>query len=307
MPVTEEDNRTFRCGHVAIVGRPNVGKSTLLNRLVGQKISITTHKPQTTRNQIVGIYTMEQGQIIFVDTPGLHDEQGHALNRYMNRSAISAMEGVDLILFLVNSKQIWGEEEDRLLMHVRQHSCPVIMIVNKIDRVRDKLAMLPMIETLANRTGIHDILPISAKKDPEFDTLLKRIMDELPEGEPLYPEDQITDRSERFLVAELVREKLMRFLHKEIPYQLTVVVDVFREEGDKVLIMATILAERTGQKGIIIGKNGGVLKQVGIAARKDIEQLLGRHVDLRLNVKTRKNWSRDTEILKQLGYTDLNR
>lgn len=248
---------------------------------------------------------MKQGQIIFVDTPGLHDEQGHALNRYMNRSALAAMEGVDLILFLVNSERSWGAEEERLLTHIHRHSCPVVMVVNKVDKVNDKLSMLPMIKALANRTGIHDILPISAKKDQKFDLLLKRILDALPEGDPLYPEDQVTDRSERFLVAELVREKLMCFLHKEIPYQLTVVVEAFRENEDKILIMANILSERPGQKGIIIGRGGSVLKQVGIAARKDIEQLLGRHVDLRLNVKTRKNWSRNTELLKQLGYNDL--
>ncbi len=300
------DTKKFRCGYVAIVGRPNTGKSTLLNRLVRQKVSIITHKPQTTRHQVLGICTGKDAQIIYVDTPGLYTDIKRPLNQCMNRAALSALEDVDAVIFMVGFG-LWGKDEDILAEKINALNCPVILAINKIDLVKDKLELLPWLEELQSKVKATETLPISASKGTnttQLETIVHRM---LPEGIALFPEDQLTDRSERFLVSELVREKLMMYLHKEIPYQLAVEVESFKEEDQKIYILATIWAERSGQKGIVIGKKGQVLKSVGTEARKDIERLLGKRVDLRLMVKIRKNWAHNAQALRQMGYGDFTK
>lgn len=292
-----------RCGHVAIIGRPNVGKSTLVNRLVGHKFSITSRKAQTTRHRLLGIKTTPGAQIIYVDTPGLHAGSGRALNRYMNRAASTALVGVDLILFLVEAGR-WTDGDGHVLDRLVKAEAPIVAAVNKIDRLADREALLPFMDALSKRGQFRDIVPISALRGTNTERLEQVIVDALPERAALYDEDQFTDRSERFLAAEIVREKLTERLGQELPYRLSVEIEAFQSEADVLKIGAVIWVERSSQKGIVIGRGGRVLKAVGGDARRDMEALFERKVFLELWVKVKEGWSNDEQALQRLGYVD---
>lgn len=298
----DENPKQF-CGYVAIVGRPNVGKSTLLNHLLGQKISITSRKPQTTRHNMLGIKTEGNTQLIFVDTPGLHSNQTKAINRYMNRAAESAMRDVDVIVFVVD-RNIWSEADDKVAEEVFKAKAPVIIVMNKLDRLESKADLLPHIQTLSKRFPTAQLIPVSALKGKQLEELESAIQQFIPEAVHYFPEDQITDRSQRFLVAELVREKITRQLGAEVPYEVTVEIEVFKYEGKICHINALILVERDGQKKIIIGDKGSRLKKIGQDARLDMERLLGSKVMLNLWVKVRRGWSDDERALRSLGYDE---
>ncbi|HEB66381.1 MAG TPA: GTPase Era [Gammaproteobacteria bacterium] len=291
----------FRCGLVALIGRPNVGKSTLLNHLLGQKLSITSRKPQTTRHQILGIKTTDRAQFVFVDTPGLHKPRKRALNRYLNRAASSVLPSVHAILFVVEALR-WTEEDELVLEHVKRAGVPTILVVNKVDRLDDKAALLPYLAEVAQKHDFAAVVPVSALRHDNLDDLEAELLKLLPESAPMFPEDQITDRSVRFLAAEIIREKLMRSLGQELPYDLTVEVERFEEEGNLVRIGALIWVDRPNQKAIVIGKGGERLKQIGQQARKDIEAMLERKVFLELWVKVKSGWSDDERALQSLGY-----
>jgi GTP-binding protein Era len=290
-------------GYVAIVGRPNVGKSTLMNRILGQKISITSNKPQTTRHRILGIKTDALSQAIYVDTPGLHLNAKKAMNRYMNKAVTTALDDVDLILFVIEAGQ-WTEEDENVLQRLRGAQVPVILVVNKIDRIADKEVLLPLLKGLAEKMAFAEIVPLSAQRGSNVAELEQSVMRYLPEGEAIYPEDQITDRSERFLAAEIVREKLMRALGQELPYAVTVEIEQFKEEGNLLRINALVWVEREGQKRIVIGKKGEQLKEIGQQARIDMERLFDKKVFLQLWVKVKEGWADSERLLNTLGYRD---
>jgi GTP-binding protein Era len=292
-----------RCGYVAIVGRPNVGKSTLLNYLLGQKISITSRKPQTTRHQVLGIKTEGNRQIIFVDTPGLHKGAAKAINRYMNRAATNALRDVDLVLMVVD-RTAWTEEDEMVLQHVSGSGLPILLVVNKIDLLEDKRALLPHLQQLEEKGSFRAILPLSALRRHNVDELEEEIVGLLPQSEHLFPEEQITDRSQRFLAAEIVREKIMRQLGDELPYAITVEIEEFSQAGGTLHISALIFVERKGQKKILIGEKGGRLRAIGTDARRDMELLFDSKVMLRLWVKVKSGWSDDERALRSLGYDD---
>ncbi|MET4161370.1 GTP-binding protein Era [Marinobacterium sp. MBR-111] len=293
---------TQRCGYVAIVGRPNVGKSTLLNRILGQKLSITSRKPQTTRHQILGIKTEDDLQVVYVDTPGLHkDDKGKALNRFMNRTASEALRHVDLVVFMID-RTAWTEEDQLVLDKLEHLHCPVILAVNKVDQLKDKEALLPQLEELAAKRHFDVIIPISAEKGHNVERLEQEVESRIPEGVHLFPEDQITDRSSRFVAAELVREKLMRNLGEEVPYGTTVEIEEFKHDGRVLHISALILVEREGQKRIVIGDNGAVIKTIGRDARIDMEKMFDTKVMLNLWVKVKRGWSDNERALQSLGY-----
>lgn len=300
---TPQASDLTKAGYVAIVGRPNVGKSTLLNRILGQKISITSRKPQTTRHQILGVKTQGHVQVMYVDTPGLHKGRDQALNRYMNRAAASALSDVDLVVFVVDRTH-WSDEDQLVLEKVQRVSCPVILVVNKVDRLEDKDQLLPHLQTLAERMNFAEVVPLSAAKGRNVDRLEQLISDRLPKGMHYFPEDQITDRSERFMAAELVREKIMRRLGDELPYQVTVEIETFQLEGEVLHINALILVERGGQKKIIIGNKGEQIKAIGRDARLDMEEMFGYKVMLKLWVKVKGGWADDERALRSLGYED---
>jgi len=297
------DTSIHRCGHVAIIGRPNVGKSTLINRLVGQKFSITSRKAQTTRHRLLGIKSFAAAQIIYVDTPGLHAGAGRALNRYMNRAASGALVGVDLILFLMEAGK-WTDGDSHVLGRLADVEAPIVAAVNKIDRLPDKQALLPYIDELRKRADFLDVVPISALQGTNTERLEEVLIDALPLNPALYDEEQFTDRSERFLAAEMVREKLTRSLGQELPYRLSVEIEAFQREQSVIKIGAIIWVERSSQKGIVIGRQGRVLKAVGSDARKDMEALFGQKVFLELWVKIKEGWSNDEQALQRLGYVD---
>ncbi|MEJ6540580.1 MAG: GTPase Era [Halioglobus sp.] len=292
-----------RCGYVAIVGRPNVGKSTLLNHILGQKISITSRKPQTTRHQVLGIKTEDNHQIIFVDTPGLHKDAGKAINRYMNRAASAAIRDVDLVIFVVD-RTAWTEEDSIVLEQIEQSGLPTMLVVNKIDLLADKTELLPHLQSLAAKAEFSAILPVSALRQHNVDALEEQILTLLPESGHFFPEDQITDRSQRFLAAEIVREKIMRQLGDELPYSIAVEIEEFAQEGQVLHISAVIFVERTGQKRILIGDKGSRLRSIGMDARRDMEGLFDSKVMLRLWVKVKSGWSDDERALRSLGYDD---
>ena len=296
---------TGRAGYVAILGRPNVGKSTLLNHILGQKISITSRKPQTTRHRILGIKTEGDSQALFIDTPGMHKDTPKAINRYMNRTAVSAIADVDVIVFVVDALK-WQPDDELVLDKFRHSPCPVILVVNKIDRVSEKERLLPHLQFLAKQYEFSEIFPVSALKGDNLKELEAMIMKHLPPGKPLFDEDQITDRSERFIVAELVREKLMRQLGDEIPYELTVELEEFVREAGLITISAAILVERDSQKSIVIGNKGQRMKLIGREARLDMEEMLDSKVMLNLWVKVKRGWSDDDRALKTLGYDESN-
>ncbi len=297
-----QDDAVSRCGYVAIVGRPNVGKSTLLNHVLGQKLAITSRKPQTTRHNMLGIKTEGAVQAVYVDTPGLHKNGETALNRYMNRTASSALKDVDVVVFVVDRTR-WTDEDQLVLERVQYVEGPVIVAVNKTDRVEDKGELLPHFEWLAQQLPKAEIVPISAQHGQNLDVFEKLVASHLPEGDHFFPEDQITDRSSRFLAAELVREKIMRQLGAEVPYQITVEIEDFKQQGHVLHIHALILVERDGQKKIIIGDKGERIKRIGQEARKDMEVLFDSKVMLNLWVKVKSGWSDDERALHSLGYS----
>ena len=291
------------CGYVAIIGRPNVGKSTLLNHLLGQKLSITSRKPQTTRHRLLGIKTVGNTQTIYVDTPGLHQRKYNAMNRYLNRAATSSLDGVDVIVWLVEAL-VWTEEDSLVLSALLQTTVPVILAINKVDKVHDKNKLLPYLEMLASKRDFAELFSISALNGQNLLEMEAKITKLLPIGTAIFPEDQITDRTERFLAAEIIREKLVRRLAAELPYQLTVQIEHFSSEKNLTNISAIIWVERQTQKAIVIGKKGKVLKIVGEEARKDIEIMLNCKVFLQLWVKVKQGWCDDERSLRQLGYSE---
>jgi GTP-binding protein Era len=293
----------FRSGFVAIVGRPNVGKSTLMNHILGQKISITSSKPQTTRHRILGIKTTEECQVIYVDTPGVHLNAKKAMNRYMNRAATTTLEEVELILFLVEAN-VWTEEDENVLKRLREVKAPVILVVNKVDRIKEKEELLPLLQQLSQKMEFASVIPLSALKGSNVEGLEREVYERLPEAAPMFPEEYVTDRSERFLAAELIREKLMRSLGKELPYSTAVEIESFKEEEGVLRIHGLIWVERDSQKRIVIGKGGAKLKEVGRQARIDMEKLFGSKVFLQLWVKVKEGWSDNERILSSLGYKD---
>jgi len=295
------DDQKSHCGYVAIVGRPNVGKSTLLNRLVGQKISITSRKPQTTRHSILGIHTAEFVQTVYVDTPGLHLNAKRALNRQLNKSASSALSDVDLVIFVVDSLK-WTEDDEHVLEKLKDLKCPVILVLNKIDIIDNKERLLPKLEEMTKLFPFVSCIPLSAKKNRQIDVLQKEVERYLPEGPFCFEEDQVTDRSIKFLAAEIIREKLFRILGQEIPYAIAVQIESYQEEGNLTHIHAIIWVEKESQKAIVIGKGGLNLKNVGQQARHEIEMNLETQVNLKLWVKVREHWADDQQALRDLGY-----
>ncbi|RUO57894.1 GTPase Era [Pseudidiomarina insulisalsae] len=289
---------------VAIVGRPNVGKSTLLNRILGQKISITSSKPQTTRHRILGIETEGERQIVYVDTPGLHQDEKKAINRMMNRAATSSMSGVEVVLFVVEAER-WTQEDDLVLAKLQKSQRPVILVVNKIDQVKDKGALLPLLQNLASRHNFAEIIPLSAKTGDQVEALRQIVHNYAKPGMHHYPEDYVTDRSLRFMAAEIIREKLMRFTGDELPYSTTVEIERFQTAPSGTThINALILVEREGQKRMVIGAGGSKLKTVGSEARRDIEKLVDGKVHLELWVKVKSGWADDERALRSLGYNE---
>ena len=292
-----------RAGYAALLGRPNVGKSTLLNRLIGQKISITSPKPQTTRHVILGIQTLAEAQIVYVDTPGLHRQEKRAMNRYLNRAAASVLGYVDVAVLLIEALR-WLEEDEDVLTRLVDFPGPVVLAVNKVDRIADKTRLLPFLEEMARKRAFGGVVPLAALQGDNVAALERVIAGLLPVGERLFPEDQVTTASERFLAAELVREKLTRLLREELPYALTVDIERFVEEGRLTRISAVIWVERETQKGIVIGEGGATLREAGRQARQALERLLDRKVFLQTWVKVREGWSDDERALRSLGYGD---
>ncbi|MGR9051162.1 MAG: GTPase Era [Gammaproteobacteria bacterium] len=291
----------MNCGYVALIGRPNVGKSTLMNHLLGQKISITSRKPQTTRHRILGINSTNQGQVIYLDTPGMHKNEKRALNRYLNRTADMALAGVDVVVWLLDGLY-WHEHDEIILKKLELANLPVILAVNKIDKVKDKDAIFAFFADAQKRYPFVHIVPISALNKANLEQLEQLIMQLLPEGDPIYPPEQITDRPERFLCAEMIREKLTRRLGDELPYALTVEIERFEEQPRVSKIYAVIWVERNSQKNIVIGKNGEMLKKIGTDARHDMEKMLGCKVYLQLWVKVKQGWSDNERTLQSLGF-----
>lgn len=292
-----------RCGYVAIVGRPNVGKSTLLNHLLGQKLSITSRKPQTTRHTLLGIKTEQHYQLIFVDTPGIHTNQVKAINRVMNRSAMSAMIDVDAVVFVVDRLE-WSSADEYVARQVKNAGAPVIVAVNKVDLIEDKGVLLPHLQFVSEQVGASQVVPLSALRQTNLAQLEEQLVALMPLNEHFFPEDQITDRTERFLAAELVREKITRQLGAELPYQVTVEIESFTRDERIIHIDALILVEREGQKKIIIGEKGERIKKIGQQARQDMELLFDQKVMLKTWVKVRSGWSDDERALRSLGYID---
>lgn len=294
-------NSNNRCGYVAIIGRPNVGKSTLLNAIIGKKISIISPKPQTTRNQILGIKTIGNDQAIFIDTPGLHKAERRAMNRYMNKLASSVILDANVILFIIEALR-FNEDDELILRKLTETKAPVILVINKVDKVKDKSKLLPFINELKEKYAFNQIIPMSARKMNNVTELETFIMKHLPEGPHFYPDEQVTDKNEKFQVAELIREKLIQATEEELPYSTTVVIESFEDEEKIAKISAIIWVEREGQKPIVIGKDGERLKKIGTLARKDIQILLGKKVFLRLWVKVKSDWTDDERVLQSLGY-----
>ncbi|GLR73047.1 GTPase Era [Agaribacter marinus] len=292
------------CGMVAIVGRPNVGKSTILNRILGQKVSITSRKPQTTRHRIIGIDTQDNRQAIYVDTPGLHKEEKRAINRFMNRAASSSLGDVFLVLFVVEGTR-WQADDELVLEKIKASGLPCWLVVNKVDKVDEQGDLM---DTLSRLSRLHDfdqVLPVSAKQGKQIERLRQLILSKLPFSEFYFPEDYITDRSSRFMASEIIREKLMRFTGDELPYSITVEIEQFKLESNGVYhINGLILVERSSQKPMVIGKNGSHIKTIGAEARKDMEDLFDNKVFLELWVKVKSGWADDERALRSLGYDE---
>ena len=299
----EADTPAPRTGQVAIIGRPNVGKSTLINALVGYKVSIVSPKAQTTRHRILGISTRDEGQIVYVDTPGLHQDGKRAMNRYMNRAARGALVDVQLVALVIEAGQ-WREEDERAYAAARESGVPCVLVINKVDRIKDKAALLPFIATATAEREFAAVFPVSAEKGVGLQDLERGLLKLLPEGEPQHEADEVTDRSERFIVTELIREQLMRQLGDELPYSGTVALDLWEEDERILRIAATIWVEREGQKAIVVGAGGSRIRAIGTSARLAIEAQLERKVFLQLWCKVRSDWSDDEAALKRFGYTE---
>ncbi len=293
----------MKCGYVALIGRPNVGKSTLMNHLLGQKLSITSRKPQTTRHRIMGIKTTAVGQAIFMDTPGMHQDEKKVLNRYLNKTADTALLGVNVVVWLLDGLY-WHDYDQQIFKKLHQAGLPVILVINKIDKIKDKQASLAFFEEARRLYPFQEIIPVSALKSQNLELLEQAIMNLLPEAEAIFPEDQITDRPERFFAAEIIREKLTRRLGDELPYAVTVEIERYEEYPELSKIYAAILVERDSQKSIVIGKQGAMLKNIGTEARQDIERLIDQKVYLQLWVKVKKGWSDSERALQSLGFID---
>ena len=293
------------CGFIAIVGRPNVGKSTLLNHILGQKISITSRKPQTTRHRIMGVETEGDYQAIFVDTPGLHIEEKRAINRLMNRAANSSLSDVNLVFFLVDGTH-WTDDDEMVLNKLRKTDFPVVLCINKVDNVQDRTDVMQHMMEVSKKMDFLDVVPISAKQGKNIDVLRKHVRNSLPKATHHFPEEYVTDRSQRFMASEIIREKLMRFTGEELPYSVTVEIERFdyNPDNDGFHINALILVERTGQKKMVIGKAGEKIKTIGREARIDMEELFGRKVYLETWVKVKSGWADDERALRSLGYID---
>jgi len=293
----------MRSGYTALVGRPNVGKSTLLNRLLGQKMAITSHKPQTTRHRILGVKTTQAGQVVYIDTPGIHRRGEKAMNRYLNRTARTALLDVDLVLFVCQAL-VWNEEDTQVLETVRQAGIPCVAVVNKVDTVQPKEKLLPFLQELSARYQFRDVMPVSARDGSNVDALDQLVLGYLPEGELIFPEEQITDRSERFFAAELLREQLIRRYHKELPYAVTVEIEKFTEEPGRYVIGAVVWVERENQRRILLGKQGQAMKEAATAARHQMADFFGTRVHLDVWIKVKKSWSSDEASLAKLGYSE---
>ena len=291
----------FRCGFVAVVGRPNVGKSTLINTVLGTKISIVTAKPQTTRHRILGVDTHGDYQAIYVDTPGIHRQAGKAMNRMMNRTAANALVDADVVFFMTEAGK-WTDEDQDVLERLSDVNAPVIALLNKVDKVHPKEALFNALSTMSGRKDFTEVIPMSARRHDDVETLKQLVSAYLPESGPLFPEDMITDRSENFLVAEVIREKLTVALRQEVPYGLTVQIERFERDEHGIAIHAVIWVERDSQKGIVVGKRGGQLKKVGRAARLELKSQFGRPVHLELWVKVKDNWADSEKELLGLGF-----
>lgn len=295
------DKINSHCGFVAIIGRPNVGKSTLLNNILGQKVSITSHKPQTTRHRLLGIKTEGDNQFVFVDTPGLQEKTPRELNKFMNNAAFSSLAGIDVVLFMVEATG-WRKSDEWVLERLKKMDTPVILGINKVDLLKTKEELLPLMKQCGAKYDFDTMIPLCAEKGdgvPELLTLLKKY---LPESPWYFPKEQTVDREGQFIAAETVREKLMRYLSEELPYSLTVTLDQFKEEEGILNISALVWVEKNSQKGIVIGKGGTMLKKIGTLARKDMERYFKQKVFLQIWVKVKKGWADDEKLLKQLGY-----
>ncbi|MPV85637.1 GTPase Era [Ostreibacterium oceani] len=296
----KKTNKHYKLGYIGIVGRPNVGKSTLLNYILGEKLAITSRKPQTTRQNLLGIHTSEKAQYIFVDTPGLHQQADKKINQYMNKSARLALEQVDVIVHICDSTR-WTTDDDYVLQLLKRHDIPVIAVLNKMDLLSNMDAIIPEIEAMSTRYPYAEIVPVSALKNRNVSHLLDVIANYLPLGDKIYPDDQLTTASMRFIASEIVREKLFKALHQELPYSIAVITDSYKEVDGKVQIFVTILLERASQKPIVVGKGGKIIKMIGTQARKELQLLLGQPVELRTWVKIKENWSDNDSSLQQLG------
>lgn len=296
-----ETSQVHYCGRVALIGKPNVGKSTLLNHLVGQKVSITSRKPQTTRQRLLGIKTLGSAQIIYVDTPGYQQSYKKALNRHMNKTISSTLMDVNLVLFMIDRLRFF-EEDEHLLENITKANCPVFLVINKIDEMADKEQLLPFIDMAKSKYAFAEIVPVSALKQQNTEALESTIVRYLPENEWMFPEDQLTDRNSRYLAAEFVREKITRQMGDELPYEVAVEIEEFKLVEKIYHISALILVERDGQKKMLIGDAGSRLKLIGTEARKDMENLFGYKVMLKLWVKVKSGWSDDERALRSLGF-----
>ena len=294
----------MKVGVVSIVGRPNAGKSTLINSIINEKIAITSNKPQTTRNNIQGIYNDSDSQIIFVDTPGIH-KPVNKLGKYLNRESYSSLEGVDLVLFMIDSSAPFGKGDEFILEKIKEENINTFLILNKVDKIK-KDELFKMIMDYKDKYDFKEIIPVSALKDKNIDELLKTVKEYLPEGNKIYPEDYFTDKSVRFLVSELIREKVLRKTREEVPHAVTVVIENYEEKKDSVVINACIIVERDWIKKILVGHNGDMIKEIGIDARKDIENLVGKNVYLDLFVKTVNNWRDRDKYLIEFGFDENN-
>lgn len=299
-PMTEGGHR---CGFVTVVGRPNVGKSTLVNRIVGRKLSITSSRPQTTRHRILGVVTCDTSQVIFVDTPGIHRGRRRALNRYMNRVATRSLVGVDLVLLVVEASG-WVPDDDHILDAVAAESVPAVLVLNKIDRIKSREAMLPVLADTARRHDFAAMVPVCARTGENLEHLRSVVESYMPVAPPVFAQEQFTDRSESFLVAEIVREKLIRRLGQELPHRLTVEIERFVEQRRRTLVNVLVWVERRQHKAIVIGKDGGRIRDAGTAARLEISRMLGRPVHLEIWVKVREGWSDDERALQSLGFAE---
>ncbi|PLT30971.1 GTPase Era [Peribacillus deserti] len=302
--INENTSKNYKSGFISIIGRPNVGKSTFLNRVIGQKIAIMSDKPQTTRNKVQGVLTLNDAQMIFIDTPGIHKPK-HKLGDFMMKVAQNTLKEVDLVLFMINAEEGYGRGDEFIIEKLKTIKTPVFLVINKIDQIHPD-ELMPLIEKYSSKMEFKEVVPISALQGNNVETLLGQIKDFLPEGPQYYPADQVTDHPERFIISELIREKALHLTREEIPHSIAVVIDSIKREGNSetIHVMATVIVERDSQKGIVIGKQGKMLKEIGQRARLDIENLLGSKVFLELWVKVQKDWRNKAGQLRDYGFRE---